>query len=1059
MAQPQQRHEVVENLVHEALSLDRNQRAAFLNESCQSDTELLKEVQSAISVYRQPGSFLDSPTYKRAAPSLARREQSSLEGQFLGHYQVLNLIGRGGMGEVYRAQDVKLGREVAIKVLPEAFARDQLRLKRFEQEARVLANLEHPNICTLHDIGSQEGIAYLVMEYIRGETLSDRLVLGRLSVEQSLRYVIQVADALDKAHRRGITHRDIKPGNIVITEGDHVKLLDFGLAKLSEERSFALDAEDSLKEASAAGIKEWAAIRVDTGSGIAMGTVNYMSPEQARALDVDGRSDIFSLGVTVYQMITGRLPFEGDSNGDVLVAILEAEPPPLSALAPETPAELQRIVSRTLCKDREQRYQTSEELLTDLRSVKEEMEIAAALGRRSSGAIPLSDPQGIRFLSPRLRLTALLTVVLMGATWWSFKGFGNQSTNQPNRHRLSSLKSEPPYSWKSERGEGPFSAKFSHDGQTIVYSTSSGHWDGWEMEGAPKRWAPKARIWVKQAHSGTDPISITDDETDNWSPIWSPDDQQIAFISTRENRTGIWSVPASGGAATLLKTLEEASPEPVHWSRDGATVYYQSPFNLYALDIASKATSQVTNFQEAKATARRFSVSFDETHIAYTDAKDGQIDIWVAPLRGGDPVRVTNDPEEDQSPIWHPDGSVFYLSSRAGGFEIFVAHLDGSPPLQLTSAGSTGRISDISADGTRILHVSSRNDAEIYGIKVDTGREFVVPQEIGLNVWPDASPDGRMIAFQCTNSTGRLVSSSIVAQPIVVGEQRLQLASNGFNLRWSPDGGNLAFLRFSSGEINIFVVDADGARERQLTTGGIYIRGYSLLPVNRLVRDYCWSPDGSKIVYSSRKSGAANIWAVGIDGSEDAKISSNVDTKPNYYGPLYSTDGQRIAYVSETRATPEDRKKVWSLQLAEQGESRIILRADSFIRLVGWSHSGSDLIIAVDKDNSGSPGNPMNVAVLQITTDGKSRQITSLESAYVSTIELSPDKRTISFVSDRGGVDNLWAVGVQGRNVRRVTANADPRLYLADPIWSPDARKIYYSKQTRWNVISTLEKL
>ena len=1058
MAPQQRHHEVVENLIHAALSLDLDRRAAFMNDSCQSDTDPLNEVQSAISTYARPVSCQDTPAYKRAAPSLGRREQSPLEGQSLGHYQVLNLIGRGGMGEVYRAQDVKLGREVAIKVLPETFARDQLKLRRFEQEARLLANLEHPNICTLHDIGSQEGIDYLVMEYIKGEALSARLARGRLSVEQSLKYAIQIADALDKAHRRGITHRDIKPGNVVITEDDQVKLLDFGLAKLTDNTAFALDPEDSTKEAFPAGAKEWAAIGVETGSGIAMGTINYMSPEQARALDVDGRSDVFSLGVTVYEMITGRLPFEGDKNGDVLEAILEGEPPPLSVLAPDTTAELQRIVSRALSKDREQRYQTSEELLTDLRSVKEEMDLAAALARNRGGASELTDPQPSRFLSRRLRPAALLTVVLIGGVWWSFRGFGNQSRNQPNTPRLSSLKSEPPFSWKSERGEGPFNAKFSHDGQSIAYSTSSRQWEGWDMKEAPKRWAPKARIWVKkQAHSGTDPISITDDETGNWSPIWSPDDQQIAFVSTREKRTGIWFVSAFGGAPTLLKTLEEALPEPVHWSKDGSTIYYQSPFNLYALDLASRATSAVTNFQETKATARRFSISFDETYIAYTDTKEGQIDVWVAPLKGGDAVRVTNDPEEDKSPIWHPDGRVFYVSNRAAGFEVCVAYLDGSPPLQLTNAGSSGRISDISADGTRMLQVSSRNDAEIYGVRVDTGREFAVPHEIGLNVWPDASPDGRMIAFQCTSSAGQLMSSSIIAQPILVGGQWLQLASNGLNSKWSPDGSKLAFLRFSEGEFNIFVVDAGGGRETQLTTGGIYIRGYSLLPFNRLVRDYCWSPDGSKIVYSSKKSGAANIWTGAVDGSEDVKISSNVDPKPNFYGPLYSADGQRIAYVSETTAPPEHRKRVWSLQIAEHGESRVILRAESFIRLVGWAHSASDLIIAVDKDVSGSPGYPMNVAVLQMPAggSGNSRQIAFLESAYISTVELSPDKRTISFVSDRGGVDNIWAVAIQGKYVRRVTANADPKLYLADPVWSPDARKIYYSKQTRWNVIST----
>jgi TolB protein len=632
--------------------------------------------------------------------------------------------------------------------------------------------------------------------------------------------------------------------------------------------------------------------------------------------------------------------------------------------------------------------------------------------------------------------------VLAAGLWWSYAGLVDQTADNRAANRLSSLTSDQLHSWKSERGEGEIRVRFSGDGRSFTYASLSGGW---------------LRIWVKEALAGTEPYLVTSDETDNRMPIWSPDDQQIAFVSTRGNQTGIWSVPASGGEAVLLKALNDSNPQPIHWSKDGSTIYYQSAFNLYALDIASKETSQITDLKRSRL-PRSFSISPGEGQIAYSDDKDGQVDLWFASLRGGDPVQVTRDPEEDRYPIWHPDGErILYTSNRGGVSEICVAYLDGRPPLQLTT-GASGerRVSDISRDGTRMIEVTTRDDAEVYGVEVDTGREFDVPHEIGLNLWPDVSPDGKMIAFQYTSPVGRLVSSSVIARPLA-GQGRVQLAFNGFNLRWSPDGSALAFLRVSGGTTDIFTVNAAGGDEKQLTSGGIYIGGYAILPSNKLVRDYCWSPDGTKIVYSTARSGYSNLWTINRDGAEDLQITSNSDANLVLYDPLYSPDGGRIAYISETRTKLEDGKKVWSLQLAEQRESRTVFQANSLIRLVGWSESGNELIVAVDKDNSGYRQFPIDVSVLVIDAGGSNREIGTFKSTYIVTTQLSPDGQTLSFVSDQDGADNIWAVPVTGGRARKITANADPKLYLANPVWSPDGKMIYYSKQTRWNVISAVQ--
>jgi TolB protein len=597
----------------------------------------------------------------------------------------------------------------------------------------------------------------------------------------------------------------------------------------------------------------------------------------------------------------------------------------------------------------------------------------------------------------------------------------------------------------SERGEGTLRARFSHNGKMIAYASMSGGW---------------IAIWVKQAIIGTYPVPITKNKADNWWPIWSPDDQQIAYISERENKTGIWSIPALGGTPKPLITLAESFPELILWSKDGSTIYYQSQSNLFAANLVSKQVSRITNFDPSKLPYKHFSVSQDEKQFAYTGAKDGQIDVWVAPMRGGDPARATNDPEEDRYPVWHPDGErVVYTSKRAGVFEICAAYLDGRKPLQLTVGGSSDRrVTDISSDGTRILLVSTRDDAEIYGVEMATGREYDVPHEIGLKLWPEVSPDGQMIAFQSAGTSGRLVSSSIIALPLAAEGQPLQLDSDGFNLSWSPDGSKVAFLRFSEGEINIFTVSGGGSDERQITTGGVSAISYGQFPSNLLFRTYSWSPDGRRFVYCSKKSGAANIWTINADGSDDVKVTSNDNTSIVFYGPVWSPDGKRLVFVSETAIPLNDARAAWNLWLAEQGRFQVMHTANSFMRPVGWVDSGNNLIIALDEDNSGEdPASPINVALLGITVGKDRREIVSLKSTYIGTIHISPDRQTLAFISDRDGTNNIWTVAALGGKLTRITSNTDPKLYLANPAWSPDGKMIYYSKQTRWNLISIVE--
>lgn len=300
----------------------------------------------------------------------------------IGHYQILSTLGKGGMGEVYLAQDTKLSRKVALKVLPGAFTRDQERLQRFKQEARATSAMNHPNILTIFEIGEADGRYYITTEFIEGQTLGQRIAAGSLKLGETLNIAEQITSALSAAHGAGIVHRDVKPENIMIRRDGIVKVLDFGLAKLVQNQPLRSGPEDSTRAL------------VKTNTGVVMGTFAYMSPEQARGLSLDARTDIWSLGVVIYQMLTGSNPFSGATSSDTLASILQREPRSLSSFSPEIPEELQWIVTKALTKDFDDRYQTSREMLTDLRRLKQRLSVAAELQRSAAPLPESSDAKG-----------------------------------------------------------------------------------------------------------------------------------------------------------------------------------------------------------------------------------------------------------------------------------------------------------------------------------------------------------------------------------------------------------------------------------------------------------------------------------------------------------------------------------------------------------------------------------------------------------------------------------------------------------------------------------------
>ncbi len=362
-----ERWQQVREILEPALERAKDDRVAYLDLACGDDDDLRREVESLIAASDEADDFIETPPLSMVAESLS--DQPELQsGERLGHYKVISRLSRGGMGEVYLARDDRLGRKVALKLLPSIYTTDQQRVRRFEQEARAASALNHPNILMIFDIGRAEQKHFIASEFVEGRTIRDALAEGPLRPTDALDVAIQSTAALAAAHRAGIVHRDIKPENIMIRPDGYVKVLDFGLAKLAEKS--VTDTTSGIEQ-------------LTTAPGLVMGTPGYMSPEQARGHEVDERSDIFSLGVVIYEMIAGCSPFKGETPTDAIASILKDEPPALSQFCEETPAELQRVVSRTLQKEKASRYQSAEDLLIDLQAIREEIRIQSHLDQSS----------------------------------------------------------------------------------------------------------------------------------------------------------------------------------------------------------------------------------------------------------------------------------------------------------------------------------------------------------------------------------------------------------------------------------------------------------------------------------------------------------------------------------------------------------------------------------------------------------------------------------------------------------------------------------------------------
>ena len=1012
------RQKQIEELFHAARDKVASERQAFLDSTC-ANNELRTAVDDLLTLYDHstvPSTIHDVPTQRYTGDEPG----TSIIGRSIGRYFVDSFVGRGAMGEVYLAFDQHLPRKIALKVLPARFTHDSTRLQRFVLEAHAASSLNHPNIITIHEIGHLGDIHFIAAEFVEGETLRARLSKNKLTPTEAVEITIGIVQALVAAHATGIVHRDIKPENVMIRPDGYLKVLDFGLAKLVERSAVPASPHQVTH-----GL-------VDSEHSGIVGTPRYMSPEQFLGQPADARSDIFSAGVVLYELLTGLPPFAGATTREVAASILTQDPAPLRTHESSISEPLEQVVLRSIQKSADDRYQTAREFLDALLLVRSQLARVGATEREPAKA---SDSEPPRATGPRRAITAsafILLALLLGLVTMTSKSCSEDP--------LSNLSFSEIYSWRCERGEGTIDARFSHEAKTIAFTMLRNNWRG---------------IWIKHLSGSDEPVLLAGDGYNSQWPIWSRDDKSIAFVSDRQGEPGIWIQSISDGTQTRVLTLDRPQARTRSWSRDGSKIYFESANNLFKLDLATKTATQLTHLGSA-APYRHFTVSPDDDRICYADTAGGQQDIWVAKLDGSGARRITNDPQEDRYPLWHPDGNrIIYISKRGGSFQIFIADVNGDSPRQVTISPSDHLVSDVSNDGTKLLDVGSRDDADMFSLDTTTGGETELTSGSVIDLWPDISPDGSSLAYQATQSLGSILSSSILVRPPTNGALPTQVAKEGFGPLWSPGSDKLAFYRFREGKVQIFAVEP-GSAERLLTADGILINGYNQLPSIVYGNNIAWSPDGLRLAYCSRASGAANIWDVGWDGSQPRQLSNNTSATKTVYGPLWSPDGKSVSYVSRSAWEGDGREGSSELCLAANDSSRVLYSTRAAMRICGWSPSGKSLIVAIAGEGPSSGGYPLKVLLSEVGLDGRIQNLAALESTYFWSVMLTPDSKGIAFVSNRDRSDNIWISDSITGSPRKVSSNAEPKVYIPSVVWSHPGR-VFFARQSSLGFVNLVE--
>ncbi len=854
-------------------------------------------------------------------------------GTKLGPYEIVASLGAGGMGEVYRARDPRLGREVAIKVLPTYFCSDQDRLRRFEQEARAAGALNHPNVLAVYDVGTHGGAPYLVTELLDGVTLRDRMASGAVPLRKATEYAAQVAHGLAAAHDKGIVHRDLKPENIFVCRDGRTKILDFGLAKLTAPE--AGDATSTNLD-----------LRDQTGEGMVLGTAGYMSPEQVRGEKADERSDIFSFGAVLYEMLSGHRAFAGASAADRASAILKEDPPDLRTAGRNIPAAMERIVRHCLEKNPEERFQSARDLGFHLETVSTDSEAstsAAVAFQRKKRAMPL----GWIFACVAILAAA-------GAGWWY-------------RGRLQSDRSEVKFLRLTDFAGLEESPAFSPDGKSVTFVSDS---------------TGSRQIWIRLLAGGP-PLQITHDAGEHLEPRWSQDSASIIYYTPPpegDAQGALWEVSALGGASHRLASGMSGADV----SHDGKRLTFfrlnGKQMELVASD-RNGSNAQVVTRQAVSFSYRQPRWSPDDRAIAYLHSRENWADdVYVVASAGGPVRQVTNDNTLMSGLAWLADSSHLVYSSARGSTVLYLPPMHlwtisilGKDLRQLTFGEAGDEAPDVDHDG-RIVVSRRHMEFDIWKFPVDgdpaenVRRAVRITHQTGQVQTPTLSPDDRELAYLSDNGG----HGNLWVMDLGSGETHQITYEKASNVImgtpiWSPDGASITYATNRPSEygrgIGYWLIRPDGSGLHLAISEGAWA---------------AWGGDSKWLYYAEsspvRDTGSFRMMKVPVEGGSAVLVRSD-----NARGPALAPDGSALYYVVPLQNLNGLLDYELRVARPEDGPSKLLARI-SGERVPIWQ----GLHPVISKDGKGltmplDDGLGTNIWILS-TADGKLRRITDFGS-------------------------------------------------------------------------------
>ena len=872
-------------------------------------------------------------------------------GHTISHYKITEKLGEGGMGVVYKADDTKLDRPVALKFLAPHLLRDDEARKRFEREAKAAARLDHPNICTVYEIDEADGRTFIVMAFLEGRPLSARIKEGPLKLSEALSVAIQTADGLEAAHEKGITHRDIKPDNLMLMKGSRglVKVMDFGLAHLAGGSKF-------------------------TREGTTLGTMTYMSPEQAAGTETDSRTDIWSLGVVLYEMVAGQPPFRGDYDQVVVYSLMNETPEPLTAVRTGVPKELERIVNKCLGKEPGERYQRVDELLVDLRGLQKEQQAKAATRPAPVAAAPPASQRTPWLLAGAAALVAL--AVGAGA----FLGL---------------FESEKPVAQEPMRAV-PFTTypgeeihpDFSPDGEQVVFS-----WDG-EKQDNPD-------IYVKRLESDT-PVRLTSHAASDISPAWSPDGRWIAFQRREDGQGSVLLIPSIGGPERKLTDLDSEADfiSKMAWLPDstGLIVSDGRPRSIFVVSIETGERRILVAAPDVGYIRSAVVLSPDGQTLAFTSGEFSNRRMQLLDL-GADvepiaPPRMMGNAGLGRiSPqAWSSDGSslivgtVRSLTGELG--RLSIADPDRIQPLAFAGPGSYWAA--VSARANRLVFGRNHRDWNLGVLRKSAAEPELweigsFPSSTRLESGPQFSPDGKQLVFE-SNRSGDL--GIWISHADGSGAKELWVVdgvSSGMP-RWSPDGRRVAFDTTAGGNFNIQVISSSGGSPLPVTDDSTKEQIPS------------WSVDGNWIYFSSNRSGRPEIFRISATGGEPEQI-----TEGGGVIPFESPDG-RFVYFLERGLGVGASSPLW--KVPSGGGERSVVLERVWARNYALSRRGVYFI-----EPSPEPGGPFAFKFLD-SASGDIRILAKLPAGVVPghSLTVSPDEQTIVYTYTAASGTDLMLV-------------------------------------------------